>query len=305
MIVISSIPLVTGFVTLSHPPYIGRFAPSPSGPLHFGSLVAAVGSFLRARAMGGQWLVRIEDIDPPREVPGSSDDILRTLVAYGLEWDGEVFYQSQRLDAYQARLDSLMANDLAYYCQCTRKQIHAMGGTYDGRCGALETPLESGAIRVRNTIGIDKFQDTLMGEIHLDKAFANEDFIIKRSDGLYAYQLAVVMDDAFQQITEVVRGCDLLETSCRQESLFALFGLTPPTWLHLPLVCTTPGMKLSKQNHAPAIDIAQPQASLNAALQFLGQPQVEPRQQMHLMLEQAISQFDIARIPRQTEIILS
>jgi len=290
---------------LIQPPYRGRFAPSPSGQLHFGSLVAAVGSFLRARARGGQWLVRIEDIDPPREVPGSSDDILRTLVAYGLEWDGEVLYQSQHLDAYQARLDSLIDADLAYYCQCTRKQIQTMGRAYDGRCGALEMPLASGAIRVRNTIGIDRFQDTLMGEIHVDSAFANEDFIIKRRDGLYAYQLAVVMDDAFQQITEVVRGCDLLETSSRQESLFALFGLTPPTWLHLPLVCTTAGMKLSKQNHAPAIDIAQPQASLNAALQFLGQAQVEPRQQMQLMLEQAISQFNIDLIPKQTEIILS
>ncbi|WP_299795424.1 tRNA glutamyl-Q(34) synthetase GluQRS [uncultured Shewanella sp.] len=289
---------------MSQSPYIGRFAPSPSGPLHFGSLVAAVGSFLRARSMGGQWLVRIEDIDPPREVPGSSDDILRTLHAYGLEWDGEVLYQSQRVEAYQAKLDSLMDADLAYYCQCTRKQIKAMGGTYDGRCGKLETPLTHGAIRIRNTIGIDRFQDTLMGRIQLDKAFANEDFIIKRSDGLYAYQLAVVLDDAFQQITEVVRGCDLLETSCRQESLFALFGFKAPTWLHLPLVCTTPGMKLSKQNHAPAIDITQPQNSLNAALCFLGQPSVEPRKEMPLMLEQAISQFDIDLIPKQTEIIL-
>ncbi len=255
--------------------------------------------------MGGQWLVRIEDIDPPREVPGSSDDILRTLVAYGLEWDGEVLYQSQRLDAYQTKLDSLLANELAYYCQCTRKQIQTMGGTYDGRCGALEMPLASGAIRVRNTIGIDKFQDTLMGDILVDKAFANEDFIIKRRDGFYAYQLAVVMDDAYQQITEVVRGCDLLETSSRQESLFALFGLTPPTWLHLPLVCTNPGMKLSKQNHAPAIDIAKPQTSLNAALQFLGQAQVEPRHQMPQMLEQAVSQFNINLIPKQKEVVLN
>ncbi|AQS40062.1 glutamyl-queuosine tRNA(Asp) synthetase [Shewanella psychrophila] len=290
---------------MSHQAYIGRFAPSPSGPLHFGSLVAALGSYLRARSQNGQWLVRVEDIDPPREILGATDDILRTLDAYSLHWDGDLLYQSNRLDTYQSQIDSLIAQDKAYYCQCSRKQIKAMGGTYDGRCGRLTSPHVSGAIRIRNNTGIDRFDDLQMGEVKVDKDFATEDFIIKRSDGLYAYQLAVVMDDAFQQITEVARGSDLLIPTCRQISLFQIFSQTPPAWLHLPLVCTTPGMKLSKQNHAAAIDKTHPQVSFNAALAFLGQAQVTPEQQMDKMVTQAIAQFDLSLIPKQTEIILA
>lgn len=288
---------------MNHQQYIGRFAPSPSGPLHLGSLVAALGSYLRARSQNGQWLVRVEDIDPPREIAGATDDILRTLEAYGLHWDGDVLYQSDRLDAYQSQIDTLIAQDKAYYCQCSRKQIKAMGGTYDGRCGRLTKPHRSGAIRIHNSAGIDRFNDLLMGEIRVAKDFATEDFIIKRSDGLYAYQLAVVMDDALQQITEVTRGCDLLIPTCRQISLFQMFAQTPPTWLHLPLVCTEPGMKLSKQNHAAAIDKAQPQASFNAALAFLGQAQVTPEQKMEKMVTQAVAQFELSLVPNQTEII--
>ncbi|EDQ00356.1 tRNA glutamyl-Q(34) synthetase GluQRS [Shewanella benthica] len=288
---------------MNHQQYIGRFAPSPSGPLHLGSLVAALGSYLRARSQNGQWLVRIEDIDPPREIAGATDDILRTLEAYGLHWDGDVLYQSDRIYAYQSQIDTLMAQDKAYFCQCSRKQIKAMGGTYDGRCGRLTKPHHRGAIRIRNSAGIDRFNDLLMGEIKVDKDFATEDFIIKRSDGLYAYQLAVVMDDALQQITEVTRGSDLLIPTCRQISLFQMFEQTPPTWLHLPLVCTEPGMKLSKQNHAPAIDKAQPQASFNAALAFLGQAQVTPEQKMAKMVTQAVAQFELSLVPNQTEII--
>ncbi|NRB24189.1 tRNA glutamyl-Q(34) synthetase GluQRS [Shewanella sp.] len=288
---------------MSHQQYIGRFAPSPSGPLHLGSLVAALGSYLRARSQNGQWLVRVEDIDPPREIAGATDDILRTLAAYGLHWDGDVLYQSNRLDAYQSQIDRLIAQNKAYYCQCSRKQIKAMGGTYDGRCGRLTKPHHSGAIRIRNSAGIDRFNDLLMGEIIVATDFATEDFIIKRSDGLYAYQLAVVMDDALQQITEVTRGCDLLIPTCRQISLFQMFAQTPPAWLHLPLICTGPGMKLSKQNHATAIDKIQPQASFNAALAFLGQAQVTPEQQMEKMVTQAVVQFDLSLVPNQTEII--
>ncbi|WP_143562470.1 tRNA glutamyl-Q(34) synthetase GluQRS [Shewanella sp. UCD-KL12] len=290
---------------MSHPPYIGRFAPSPSGPLHFGSLVAALGSYLRARSQAGKWLVRIEDIDPPREVLGSSEDILKTLLAYGLQWDGEVLYQSDRIQAYQTKIEKLLAQDKAYYCQCTRKEIKAMGGTYDGRCGRLAAPLNTGAIRIRNQAGVEHFNDLLMDDVRVDKGFANEDFIIKRSDGLYAYQLAVVMDDAFQQITEVVRGSDLLIPTCRQISLFQQFEQTKPNWLHLPLVCTTPGMKLSKQNHAPAIDKLHPQESFNAALTFLGQAQVQPSEQMSEMVAQAVNEFDLSLIPKQTEIVLA
>ncbi|MEI6860505.1 MAG: tRNA glutamyl-Q(34) synthetase GluQRS [Shewanella sp.] len=285
--------------------YIGRFAPSPSGPLHLGSLVAALGSYLRARSQNGQWLIRIEDIDPPREIAGATDDILHTLEAYGLHWDDDVLYQSARLDAYQNQVDKLIVQGKAYYCQCSRKQIKAMDGTYDGRCGRLTNPHISGAIRIRNSAGIDRFDDLQMGEVRVDKNFAIEDFIIKRSDGLYAYQLAVVMDDAFQKITEVARGSDLLIPTCRQISLFQIFDQTPPAWLHLPLICTVPGMKLSKQNHATAINTAQPQVSFNAALAFLGQAPVTPEQQMDKMVTQAITQFNLSLVPKQTEIILA
>ncbi len=294
-----------GASNLSHPRYIGRFAPSPSGPLHFGSLVAALGSYLRARSQGGKWLIRIEDIDPPREVLGSSEDILNTLLAYGLQWDDDILYQSTRLLAYQAKIEQLLTQNQAYYCQCSRKEIKAMGGTYDGRCGRLATPLKSGAIRIRNLAGIDRFTDLNMGEVSVNKGFANEDFIIKRSDGLYAYQLAVVMDDISQQITEVVRGSDLLIPTCRQLSVFKQFEHTQPNWLHLPLVCMAPGMKLSKQNHAPAIDKQHPQDSFNAALQFLGQPKVKANVQMSEMVAQAVIQFDLSLIPQQTEIVLA
>jgi glutamyl-Q tRNA(Asp) synthetase len=283
--------------------YVGRFAPSPSGPLHFGSLTAALGSYLRAHSLQGQWLVRIEDIDPPREVQGASDNILRTLDAYGLHWHGTALFQHQRHQAYQDKIDQLIASDDAYYCQCTRKMIQANGGVYDGHCGRLQPRLTQGAIRIRNYAKIDRFIDQLQGHVLVDNTFAEEDFMIKRSDGLFAYQLAVVLDDAYQGITEVVRGCDLLEASCRQISLFTQLNVTPPDWLHLPLVCAQKGVKLSKQNHAPAIDSIRPQASINAALAFLGQQMVDV-DSVQVMLKQAIEQFDLSTIPAQKEIVL-
>jgi len=283
--------------------YIGRFAPSPSGPLHFGSLIAALGSYLRARALQGKWLVRIEDIDPPREVEGASQGILSTLEAYGLHWDDSVLFQSSRLADYEAQLQQLLSQNKAYYCQCTRKQIQAMGHSYDGRCGRLTPALNAGAIRIRNDQPIDQFTDQLMGQIKVDEDFAREDFIIKRRDGLYAYQLAVVMDDAFQGITEVVRGCDLLTSSARQASLFHQFEHHCPNWLHLPLACAEPGRKLSKQNHAPAIDNQAPQQSIQAALVFLGQSKVDI-DAPEIMLAQAVAQFNLDSVPKQQQIIL-
>lgn len=291
---------------LSRQPYVGRFAPSPSGALHFGSLIAALGSYLRAQSQQGKWLIRIEDIDPPREVKGAADDILRTLEAYGFEWDDAPLYQSQRTEAYQAHIDALLAQDKAYFCQCSRKQIQAMGGVYDGRCHRLPAAqaLKMGAVRIVNTARVQEFDDNLMGHIKVDSHFAAEDFIIKRSDGLYAYQLAVVLDDAYQGITEVVRGCDLIEASCRQLSLYQNFGLTAPQWLHLPLACISKGFKLSKQNHAQAIDTQNPQASLNAALVFLGQAPVENQTNVAQMLAQAVIQFQLSAIPQQSEILI-
>lgn len=287
-----------------HRPYVGRFAPSPSGELHFGSLIAALGSYLRARAKQGKWLIRIEDIDPPREVKGAADAILRTLEAYGFEWDDTPLYQSLRTEAYQAQIDYLLTQNKAYFCQCSRKQIQAMGGVYDGRCHRLANAHTSGAVRVVNNVQISEFTDNLMGKIRVEHPFAAEDFIIKRSDGLYAYQLAVVLDDAYQGITEVVRGCDLIEASCRQLSLYQTFGLMAPDWLHLPLACVSKGFKLSKQNHAQAIDTLKPQVSLNAALVFLGQKTVETNGSMAQMLAQAVDQFQLSTIPQQSEILI-
>ena len=289
---------------LANKPYVGRFAPSPSGALHFGSLIAALGSYLRARSQKGKWLIRIEDIDPPREIKGAADEILRTLEAYGFEWDNSPLYQSQRTEAYQAQIDHLLTHNGAYFCQCSRKHIQAMGGVYDGRCHHLSKPHLSGAVRIVNHAQVAQFNDNLMGKICVDSHFAAEDFIIKRSDGLYAYQLAVVLDDAYQGITEVVRGCDLIEASCRQLSLYQTFGLTAPEWLHLPLACLSPGFKLSKQNHAQAIDKQYPQKSLNAALAFLGQAPVEAQGSLAHMLDQAVAQFQLSAIPKQPEILI-
>ncbi|MBV7314134.1 tRNA glutamyl-Q(34) synthetase GluQRS [Shewanella sp. NIFS-20-20] len=282
--------------------YRGRFAPSPSGALHFGSLVAALGSFLRARHCQGLWLVRIEDIDPPREVHGAADDILRTLEAFGLHWDQQVIYQSQRHHDYQDQIADWLAHQQAYYCQCSRQQIRSRGGIYNGHC--RQQQLDSGAIRWVNNQGCDHFIDQLQGPIHTDAAFAKEDFIIRRSDGFYAYQLAVVMDDIAAGITEVVRGADLLEATVRQISLFNALNAAVPDWLHLPLACQGPGSKLSKQNHATPVDKSHPQPALNAALAFLGQPQVEPCGEVALMIHQAIAQFDLESIPKQKEILL-
>ncbi|MCL1076665.1 tRNA glutamyl-Q(34) synthetase GluQRS [Parashewanella spongiae] len=282
--------------------YLGRFAPSPSGSLHFGSLVAALGSYLRARSVNGKWLLRIEDIDPPREVAGAADDIMRTLEAFGLYWDETALYQSQRIDAYEAQLEQLRLNNQAYYCQCTRKQIKAMGGVYDGRC--FETRSAQGAIRVRNSAGVSQFNDMLKGQVNTDAHFAKEDFIIKRSDGLQAYQLAVVLDDAYQGITEVVRGSDLLEVTCRQLSLYQIFELSAPNWIHLPLACTKPGFKLSKQNSATAVDAKHPHESLQLALQFLNQKTVEYHTDISLMIEQAVKQFQLKDISTENEILI-
>ncbi|KFZ37389.1 glutamyl-Q tRNA(Asp) ligase [Shewanella mangrovi] len=282
--------------------YVGRFAPSPSGSLHFGSLIAAVGSYLRARALNGKWLLRIEDIDPPREAEGAADDIRRTLELFGFEWDERVLYQSQRFDAYDATIQTLLAEHQAYYCHCSRKLIQQeMHGIYNGHCRQQQHT--DGAVRLFNQQAVSTFDDLLLGTIEVSSEFASEDYIIQRSDGLYAYQLAVVLDDAYQGVTEIVRGADLLEASCRQLTLYRQLGLPEPSFIHLPLASTKPGFKLSKQNHATALNKKQPQAELAAALAFLGQPQVvldTPQR----MLAQAVEQFQLLAIPSKTEILI-
>ena len=273
--------------------YIGRFAPSPSGELHFGSLIAALGSYLQARAQQGQWLVRIEDIDPPREVPGAADAILRQLEHYGLHWDGEVLWQSQRHDAYRERLAWLKAQGLCYYCTCTRARIHSVGGSYDGHCRDLGLGAENAALRLRQTRPVLGFYDRLRGDITTDERLAREDFIIHRRDGLFAYNLAVVVDDHFQGITEIVRGADLIEPTVRQISLYQHFGWRVPDYVHLPLALNRDGNKLSKQNHAPALPTGDPRPEIVRALQFLRQPVADGWRDLTLqaLLKNAVSNW--------------
>jgi len=256
----------------------GRFAPSPTGPLHFGSLVAAVGSYLSARSQGGRWLVRMEDLDPPREVKGAADDILRTLEAYGFEWDGEILYQSRRRDAYESALDALRQTDMLYACGCTRREItdsnvHGIEGpVYPGTCRAgLAAGRNARALRVRTDNAVIWFEDRVQGrqQSQLEKEIG--DFVVRRADGFYGYQLAVVVDDAEQDISEVVRGADLLTSTPRQIHLQHLLELPTPGYLHLPAALNAHGEKLSKQTWAKPLAHANPVPTLWQALVFLGQ----------------------------------
>jgi len=280
--------------------YIGRFAPSPSGELHFGSLIAALGSYLQARANNGIWRVRIEDIDPPREVPGAADTILHQLEHYGLTWDGDVLWQSQRHDAYREHLAWLHAQGLSYYCTCTRARIQSAGGVYDGHCRHLNHGPENAAVRLLQHSPVTHFNDRLLGEIHADKRLANEDFIIHRRDGLFAYNLAVVVDDHFQGVTEIVRGADLIEPTVRQISLYNVFGWDVPDYIHLPLALNAQGNKLSKQNHAPALPNGDPRPVLIDALRFLNQNVTSEWLDLRLdeLLKTAIDNWVLSAVPK-------
>ncbi|TCV99192.1 tRNA glutamyl-Q(34) synthetase GluQRS [Biostraticola tofi] len=282
-----------------HSSYKGRFAPSPSGALHFGSLVAALGSYLQARSQQGQWLVRIEDIDPPREVPGASTTILRQLEHYGLHWDGEVWYQSTRHQAYLAALDDLRRRGLSYCCRCTRSRIQQLGGFYDGHCRSLRLPPEQAAIRLRQIRPVYRFHDRLRGSIEVCPQLADEDFIIRRRDGLFAYNLAVVVDDAAQGVTEIVRGADLIEPTVRQMALYQQLGYNVPGYVHLPLAMAATGGKLSKQNHAPELPLDDPRPVLAAALRFLNQPEPQGWRDITTgsMVESAIANWSLEAVP--------
>lgn len=279
----------------------GRFAPSPSGELHFGSLIAALGSYLDARAQHGRWLVRIEDIDPLREVPGAASAILQQLDHYGLHWDGEVLWQSQRHEAYREALRWLQQHRQSYFCRCSRSRIQQTGGYYDGHCRDAGYGPENAALRLRQHHPVYQFHDLLRGDVVADAALAQEDFIIHRRDGLFAYNLAVVVDDHFQGVTEVVRGADLIEPTVRQIALYEQFSWPAPAWLHLPLALNPDGNKLSKQNHAPPLPTGDPRPTLVNALRFLGQTVSTGWQDLSLsqLLEQAIAVWDRRSIPRQ------
>ncbi len=261
------------------PPYRGRFAPSPTGLLHAGSLTTAVGSYLQARTQGGEWLLRMEDLDPPREMPGASAAILRTLEALGFAWDGPVVYQSQRLDAYQQALDHLVAQQRAYPCACTRREIALAGQAgldgvvYPGTCRAgLPAGRTGRAWRLRVPAGLTRVVDGLHGPIEQDVLACVGDYVLKRADGLFAYQLAVVVDDAWQGVNAVVRGADLLDSTTRQIVLQQALGVATPSYVHLPVLVNAAGEKLSKQTLAPAIRPDAAAAELRLALTRLGHP---------------------------------
>ena len=262
-------------------PYVGRFAPSPTGPLHAGSLIAALASYLDARAHGGLWLVRMEDLDPPREVAGSAQRILALLAACGLHADGEVMLQSRRHAAYQTAFESLGARGLTYPCTCTRKEIadtvtnlrtHDYGREliYPGTCRAGLAPGRGArAWRLRVPARTIDFEDVFQGRQVQDLGQAVGDFVLKRADGLWAYQLAVVVDDAAQGITHVVRGADLLDSTPRQTLLQQMLGVPTPVYAHVDVLTDGLGEKLSKQTGAAAIEPAQAGAALAQAAAFL------------------------------------
>ena len=268
------------------PGYVGRFAPSPTGALHAGSLVTALASWLDARAHGGQWLVRIEDVDTPRCVPGAAQTILQQLARCGLHSDAPVLWQSQRSAAYQQALDRLLAQNLAYPCGCSRKDVEAAQGptgrhqaqTYPGTCraGLQGKPARAWRLHVpalRRALDLPEhtlWRDRRLGPQSQDVEQTVGDFVLKRADGLWAYQLAVVADDAAQGVTHVVRGQDLADNTARQILLQRALGAPTPHYLHTPLVLGTNGEKLSKQNGAQALDLSEPLVALNQAAGVLG-----------------------------------
>ena len=287
-------------------PERGRFAPSPSGPLHFGSLIAALGSLLETRSRGGQWQVRIDDLDTPRVVPGAADDILHTLECYGIDWDGPVRYQSQHVDAYQAALQQLLDRDLAYSCTCSRREITDIaiigpsGMIYPGTCRhGVSHPGRQASIRLRTDAHSIGFHDSIQGFCEQQLQSQVGDFVIRRADGLFAYQLAVVIDDAAQGITQIVRGNDLLESTARQIYLQQLLNLPTPRYSHLPLAVDQHGHKLSKQTQAPALDRRDPGPTLIAALEFLQQapPRELARAGLKTIWAWALDHWHPKRIP--------
>ena len=300
---------------VSNNTYRGRFAPSPTGPLHFGSLIAAVGSYLDARTQGGEWLVRMEDVDAARNVPGAADAILQTLGDFGFEWDGAVLYQSSRFEAYAEALERLRRAGLAYGCACSRKEIAdsatrpAVDGglAYAGTCRAgLPDGREARAWRLRVDDEAIAFDDRVQGRVvqHLESDVG--DFVLRRADGLFAYQLAVVVDDDFQGILQVVRGADLLASTPRQIWLQQCLGFASPGYAHLPVATNAVGEKLSKQTLARALASDSAAAELVRALGFLGQavPADLGRATVAEVWGWARENWSFAAIPRRPAIII-
>jgi glutamyl-Q tRNA(Asp) synthetase len=289
--------------------YIGRFAPSPTGPLHFGSLLAALASYLEAKTKNGTWLVRMEDLDKPREMTGAASHILQTLEDFGFEWDGEVVYQSQRAALYQAALNQLQA--ITYACCCSRKEIadsahHGIDGlVYPGTCRNKHITKTPHAIRVQVNDQAIAFKDAIQGNITQNLASQVGDFVLKRADGLFAYQLAVVVDDHLQGITHIVRGADLLDSTPRQLYLQQQLSYTTPHYAHIPVASNLAGEKLSKQTLAPAIDAQQASIWLSQALSFLGQapPADLAKHGAADILAWAVQHWNINKVAKQRSMV--
>lgn len=277
--------------------YRGRFAPTPSGPLHFGSVIAALGSYLRARNQGGQWLVRLEDLDHPRVRRGAADSILRDLERLGLDWDGEPVYQSRRIEQYQQALQLLEQGGHAYSCGCTRREVK---GLYDGICrNGLPAGREPRSLRLRVPDQDIIFDDGLQGTQSFNLVSCAGDFILRRADSIIAYHLAVVIDDAASGMTEIVRGADLLEATAPQILLQQLLHYPTPGYLHLPVVYNRYGRKFSKQNHADPIAMQPASSVLYEALRFLGQkPAVElQKAPVAEIVAWAVEHWDSGNVP--------
>lgn len=280
--------------------YIGRFAPSPTGPLHLGSLLTAIASYVDARAHNGLWLVRMEDLDPPREPVGAANEILHQLEQFNLTWDGTVLYQSTRLGAYAAALEQLRQQQLCYACTCTRPQIRAMGSIYNGHCRERAINSRRSSIRLKTVPQPMALTDVIQGDYSADIAADCGDFIIRRKDGFFAYQLAVVVDDEFQGVTDIVRGYDLLESTPRQIYLQQVLHYRTPRYGHIPVITDEKGEKLSKQRFAAPIAGKQALSLTHNVLQLLGQlpPALSDFANNAALLEWAVTHWDIQAIPK-------
>jgi len=288
--------------------YRGRFAPTPSGPLHFGSIVAASGGYLEARTRNGEWHLRVDDLDPPRVVPGATEDIVRCLQAFGFRWDGEIVKQSTRGQAYRHAFERLLREGMAYPCACSRKEIaeHAVMGAegplYPGTCRSGMPPGASARAWRMRTDGVQvEFEDRVLGLQRRDLERESGDFVLLRADGVWAFHLASAVDDAEMGMTDIVRGADLLESSARQIHVLRALGEAVPTYAHLPVARNAAGEKLSKQTKAPAADSTRASEVLVEALRFLGQPVPGElsRADISAVWAWALDNWDLRRVRRE------
>lgn len=281
---------------MQHAAYKGRFAPSPTGPLHFGSLITALASYCEAKSHAGQWLLRIEDTDIPRIQQGATTAILTALEAFGFEWNEPVVCQQNRLEHYEQALEQLQKNNLIYACQCSRKQLNGLS-VYPNTCRQQNLTFEQHAIRLKVPDQLICFEDLIQGHCCENLSQTIGDFVLKRRDGIISYQLAVVVDDALQGITHVVRGADLLDNTARQIWLGQCLKVPCLNYCHIPLAMNAQGQKLSKQNLASPLDVTQAPQLIQQALQALNQLDVEVDSPKN-MLAQAVSQWDIGRVAK-------